>query len=57
MIRAASRAECQRELDWYCAERGARPVLLPTDRLGEGWIARAVLMPAAPTGEGQGRDG
>jgi hypothetical protein len=57
MIRAASRAECQRELDWYCAERGARPVLLPTDRLGEGWIARAVLMPAAPAGEGQGREG
>ncbi|MEW2415308.1 hypothetical protein AB0953_16555 [Streptomyces sp. NPDC046866] len=29
------------------------PVLLAGDR----WIARAVHMPAAPTGEGQGREG
>jgi hypothetical protein len=55
-IKAPSEAECWAELEWLCRERGARLTIEPTDRLGEGWIARAVK-PAAPAGEGQGREG
>lgn len=49
MLRATSEAECRRELDWLCRERGAQPTMLPTNRLGDGWVARAV-MPKAPAG-------
>lgn len=57
MLRAATREECQRALDDLCALLGAVPAILPTDRHGAGWIARAVHAPTAPAGEGQGRDG
>ncbi|WP_405531527.1 hypothetical protein OG592_27090 [Streptomyces avidinii] len=52
MLRAASEAECRRELDWLCRERGAQPTMLPTNRLGEGWVARAVMPKAPAHGEG-----
>lgn len=57
MVRAGSREECQRELDRICLLLGAEPTILPTDRHGAGWIARAVPTTAAPAGEGQGRGG
>lgn len=50
MVRAATEAECRAELDWLCGARGAVPTLLPTDRHGAGWIARAVPTPKAPAG-------
>jgi hypothetical protein len=53
MIRSSSRAECQRELDALCRLLGARPTVGPSDRLGPGWVARAVKTPEAPAvGEG-----
>ncbi|MFD5509004.1 hypothetical protein ACFWIB_14675 [Streptomyces sp. NPDC127051] len=53
MLRGRTEAECQQELDWLCRERGAVVTMLPTDRHGEGWLARAVPMTKAPAvGEG-----
>jgi len=53
MVRCATEAECRRELDWLCRERGAVVTMLPTDRHGHGWLARAVPMTQAPAvGEG-----
>lgn len=50
MVRGSTRAECQRELDALCAALGAVPTVGPSDRLGPGWVARAVKMPKAPAG-------
>lgn len=53
MLRGRTEAECRRELERLCRLLGARPTMLPTDRLGDGWVARAVPMPKAPAvGEG-----
>ncbi|WP_327300396.1 hypothetical protein [Streptomyces goshikiensis] len=53
MVRGGTREQCQRALDELCRLVGARPTILPTDRHGAGWIARAVSMPKAPAvGEG-----
>jgi hypothetical protein len=41
MVRTKSKASCQRELDRICAQLGARPMTLPTDAAGSGWVARA----------------
>lgn len=56
MVRAASEAACQRELDRLCQRLDAIPVTAPTDTAGHRWIARAVPAPTAkaPTGDGQG---
>jgi hypothetical protein len=54
MVRAGTEAECRAALAAVCASLGAEPAMEPTNRLGDGWIARAVK-PAAPAGEGQGR--
>ncbi|MGW0577741.1 hypothetical protein ACWD25_17605 [Streptomyces sp. NPDC002920] len=51
MVRARSRAACQRELDRICRLLGARPATLPTDSVGRGWTARAVPDVTAPAGE------
>lgn len=51
MVRGRTREQCQQELDWLCRARGAQPTMLPTNRLGEGWVARAV-MPKAPADSG-----
>lgn len=51
MVRGRTREQCQQELDWLCRARGARPTMLPTNRLGDGWVARAV-MPKAPADSG-----
>ncbi|MFD4547263.1 hypothetical protein [Streptomyces sp. NPDC058466] len=42
MVRAMSRAACQRELDLICERMGAVPVTSPTDAAGRDWVARAV---------------
>ncbi|WP_412079026.1 hypothetical protein ACLF6K_37415 [Streptomyces xanthophaeus] len=55
MVRCSTEAECQREVDWLQQARGAVPTMLPTNRLGDGWVAR-VVMPKAPAG-GEGLDG
>lgn len=55
MVRGRTREECQRALDQLCRLLGAQPTLRPTDRIGQGWIARAVPTTAAPAGEGEGR--
>jgi hypothetical protein len=47
MVRCATQGDCQREVDWLRRMRGAVPTMLPTNRLGEGWVAR-VVMPKAP---------
>ncbi|KOU20954.1 hypothetical protein ADK52_25545 [Streptomyces sp. WM6372] len=53
MVRCATEADCLAELDWLCRERGAVVTMLPTDRCGDGWLARAVPMTKAPAvGEG-----
>ncbi|MFE2326121.1 hypothetical protein ACFXD5_19700 [Streptomyces sp. NPDC059385] len=52
MVRGSSEAECQREVDWLCRERGAVPTVLPTNRLGDGWVARVVMPKAPAVGEG-----
>lgn len=50
MLRGDTRQECQRALDELCRTLGAVPTILPTDRHGAGWIARAVPTPKAPAG-------
>lgn len=51
MVRGSTEAECRRELAWLCQERDAVVTLQPTDRLGAGWIARAVpTTPKTPAG-------
>ncbi|WP_159050147.1 hypothetical protein [Streptomyces sp. MMG1533] len=57
MVRAKSRAVCQRELDRICLLLDARPATLPTDAAGTGWVARAVPAPTtkAPTRDDSGR--
>lgn len=50
MLRGDTRQECQRALDELCHTLGAVPTILPTDRHGAGWIARAVPTPKAPAG-------
>lgn len=42
MIRAASRADCQRELDRLCQLLDAQPTMPPCSSVGRGWVARAV---------------
>jgi hypothetical protein len=42
MVRAATRAACQRELDLICERMGAEPLTDPTDAAGRHWVARAV---------------
>jgi hypothetical protein len=56
MVRGQTRAECQQALDQLCRLLGATPTNPPSDRVGPGWIARAVHSSAAPA-EGQGREG
>lgn len=50
MVRATTEQACRLELDRICDLLGAVPTILPTDRHGAGWIARAVPMPEAPAG-------
>jgi hypothetical protein len=50
MIRGRTRAECQAALDRLCRLLGARPTIGPSDRLGDGWVARAVGTPEALAG-------
>jgi len=53
MVRGSTAAECQRALDELCRLLGAVPTILPTDRHGAGWLARAIPTPKAPAvGEG-----
>ncbi|MCX5176731.1 hypothetical protein [Streptomyces virginiae] len=53
MLRGRTEAECRAELDWFCRTRAAVVTMLPTDRYGDGWLARAVPMTQAPAvGEG-----
>lgn len=52
MLRGDTRQECQRALDELCLAVGAVPTILPTDRHGAGWVARAVSTPKAPAGGG-----
>ena len=40
-VHGKSQAECQRALDELCLRLDAAVTLLPTDRLGGSWIARA----------------
>ncbi|MFF7329674.1 hypothetical protein [Streptomyces sp. NPDC008150] len=47
MVRAKTRAACERELARLCTLLDARPATLPTDAAGNSWVARAV--PAAST--------
>jgi hypothetical protein len=54
MVRGRTRLECQAALDRLCRLLDATPTLRPTDRVGPGWIARAVHTPTAPV-ENQGR--
>jgi hypothetical protein len=48
-VQADTRDECMRALTELCERLGARPALLPSDTLGNGWLARAV--PAPPASE------
>ncbi len=52
MVRAGSKAACQRELDRICDLLGAVPATLPTDAAGTGWVARAIPVPKAPAENG-----
>ncbi|MFI5985062.1 hypothetical protein ACIBEA_29875 [Streptomyces sp. NPDC051555] len=53
MVRGSTREQCQHALDELCRAVGAVATILPTDRHGAGWIARAVPTPEAPAvGEG-----
>lgn len=53
MVRGGTERECQRELDRLCLLLGATPTTVPSDKLGRGWVARAVPTPQAPAvGEG-----
>jgi hypothetical protein len=45
MIRGRTRTECEQALAELCRRLGAQPTLLPTDRIGRGWVARAVAVP------------
>ncbi len=54
MVRGSSRTECQRALEELCQLLGIVVTTPPTDSVGRGWVARAV-MPAAPDDEVQGR--
>ncbi|MER7046764.1 hypothetical protein [Streptomyces jumonjinensis] len=42
MVRGRTESECARELDRLCHLLGARPTMRPSDRVGPGWVARAV---------------
>ncbi|WP_344492000.1 hypothetical protein [Streptomyces enissocaesilis] len=42
MVRGRSQAECAEALARLCRLLGAVPTLRPTDRIGPGWVARAV---------------
>ncbi|MFI0233141.1 hypothetical protein [Streptomyces sp. NPDC017086] len=46
-VQADSREECLQALTELCTRLGARPATMPTDSLGNGWLARAVLVPPA----------
>jgi hypothetical protein len=48
MVRGSTEAECRRELERLCRLLGAVATILPTDRHGPGWIARAVPTTKAP---------
>jgi hypothetical protein len=51
MVRARTRAACQRALDQLCERMDAEPATAPTDAAGSRWLARAV---PAPEGAGRG---
>lgn len=52
MVRARTRAACQRALDQLCERMDAEPATAPTDAAGSHWVARAVPAPArAPVGD------
>jgi hypothetical protein len=55
MVRGSTRAVCQAALDSLCAALGARPTMLPSDAVGNGWIARAVPTAKAPAEDDPGR--
>lgn len=46
-VQADTREECMRALTDLCERLGAQPATLPTDVVGNGWLARAVPIPAA----------
>jgi hypothetical protein len=48
MVRGGTREQCQQALDELVELLGAVPTILPTDRHGAGWLARAVVTPKAP---------
>jgi hypothetical protein len=52
MVRCATQGDCQREVDWLCRMRGAVQMMPPTERLGDGWVARVVMPKAPADGEG-----
>lgn len=43
MIRGRTREQCAEALERLCRLLGAVPTVLPTDRIGPGWVARAVV--------------
>ncbi|MFD4596746.1 hypothetical protein ACFWPQ_01810 [Streptomyces sp. NPDC058464] len=51
MVRGKTRAVCQQYVDRLCMLLGARQASLPSDGTGRGWVARAVLRPAAGDSE------
>ena len=42
MVRSRTQAICRHELDRLCRLLGARETNAPSDRVGRGWVARAV---------------
>lgn len=46
-VQADTREECMAALHELCERLDARPATLPTDVLGNGWLARAVPAPPA----------
>jgi hypothetical protein len=56
MVRGSSEAECQAALERLCRLLGAVVTQRPSDRVGPGWVARAVPTPTAPAEVGRGRE-
>lgn len=46
-VQADTREECLHALTELCERLDARPATLPTDSLGNGWLARAIPTPPA----------
>ncbi|MFE3326879.1 hypothetical protein [Streptomyces sp. NPDC059176] len=55
MVRGRTEELCRDRLERLCELMGAVPTNPPSDRVGPGWVARAVETPTAPADEGQGR--